>query len=112
MSVVVVAVIRPKPDHTQRILDAFAEVSPLVHDEAGCELYAAHTDGSAVVMVERWTSRDDLAAHSAGEPLKRLRSVLQESVDSAPEMWALDEVPLGDPAKGTIQITPDSRQRR
>jgi quinol monooxygenase YgiN len=104
LAVVVVGVIRPKPDLTQRVLDASAEVSPAVHGEPGCELYAAHTDGSAVVVVERWTTQEDLSAHSGGEPLKRLRALLEGAVERPPEMWFLDEVPLGDPTKGTIHI--------
>ena len=49
MSVVVVAVLTPKPGRSQEVLDAFSVVGPKVHAEAGCELYAAHTDGDLIV---------------------------------------------------------------
>jgi quinol monooxygenase YgiN len=104
VAVIVVAVIRAKPSMTQQVLDAFAEVSPVVHEEPGCELYAAHSDGTAVVMVERWASKQDLEAHSSGAPLKRLGELIGPALEQAPEVWTLDEVPLGDPGKGSIPV--------
>jgi quinol monooxygenase YgiN len=99
---VVVAVIRPKSGSTRRVLDAFAEVSPMVHQEHGCELYAAHTDGQLVVMVERWSTQQDLDAHAAGEALKRLHELFDGVVDAPSDVWRLRAVPLGDPRKGAI----------
>ena len=102
MPVTVVAVFTPKPGETARVLDAFAEVSPRVHREAGCEFYAAHTDGDSVVMVERWDTRADLDAHASGAPLARLNELTAGSLVRPYDVWLLDSVPLGDPAKGTI----------
>lgn len=102
MSVVVVAVIEPKPGRTQDVLDAFAEVSPLVHEEPGCELYAAHTDGSSVVMVERWASPEDLQAHATGAALATLSTLFGDALTKPATVYALQTVPIGDPAKGTI----------
>jgi len=42
MSIVVVATITPKPEHTDEVAAAFAGVIPQVHAEDGCELYALH----------------------------------------------------------------------
>jgi quinol monooxygenase YgiN len=103
MSVVVVATLTPAPGRTQDVLDAFAAVSPLVHVEAGCELYAAHTDGSLVVMVERWSSPEDLSAHAAGEALAELNRLTEGALAGEPIVRVLNNVPLGDPVKGTIQ---------
>lgn len=99
---VVVAIQTPKPGRLQDVLDAFAEVSPLVHQESGCEFYAAHTDGRVCVMVERWTTRADLDAHASGAPLKRLLDLFGDALERPYDVWVLDEVPLGDPAKGII----------
>lgn len=103
-SVIVVAVLSARPGMGHRIIDAFREVSPRVHAEAGCELYAAHReqDGDTVVMVERWSSRAALDAHAAGEALARLNQ-LNEGVLRRPyDVWFLDAVPLGDEVKGVI----------
>ncbi|TFD27598.1 putative quinol monooxygenase [Cryobacterium cryoconiti] len=103
MSVVVVAILTPKPGRSQEILDAFAVVSPLVHAEPGCELYAAHTDGDLVVMVERWASPADLAVHATGAGIARLGALTDDALAVPTDVKVLQNVPLGEPAKGTIQ---------
>jgi len=100
---VVVAIQTPKPGRLQDVLDAFAVVSPLVHEEQGCELYAAHTDGDVCVMVERWTTQADLDAHAAGEPLKELQRLWGDALVKPYDVWVLKNQPLGNAAKGTIQ---------
>ena len=103
MSVVVVAVLTPKPGRSQEILDAFAVVSPTVHAETGCELYAAHTDGDLVVMVERWASVADLAVHATGAGITELGALTDDALAAPTDVKVLQNVPFGDPAKGTIQ---------
>jgi len=103
MSVVVVAVITPLEGHLQNVIEAFAAVSPKVHAESGCELYALHHDADQVIMVERWTSQADLAAHAAGAPITELNALLADHVSGPTDVSVLETVPLGDPAKGTIQ---------
>lgn len=109
MSVTVVALLHPHPGKASGVLASFAQVSPLVHEEPGCELYAAHTDGDLVIMVERWTTRADLDAHSGGAALELLRDLNEGLLARAADVYVLDEVPLGDPAKGVIpRPTPDA----
>lgn len=102
--VTVVAILTPRPGHTQDVLGSFAKVSPLVHREKGCELYAAHTDGHVVVMIERWTTREDLDAHASGEVLKLLNEFNVGLLERPYDVWFLENVPLGDPNKATIPI--------
>ncbi|HEY8911693.1 antibiotic biosynthesis monooxygenase family protein [Lacisediminihabitans sp.] len=103
MSVIVVATLTPAPGRTQDVLDAFGAVSPLVHEEPGCELYAAHTDGNLVIMVERWRSREDLDAHAAGAALVELNRLNEGALAAETVVHVLRNVPMGDPVKGTIQ---------
>ena len=104
MSVSVVAVLRVRPGKGAQVIDAFREVSPLVHEEPGCELYVAHLEqgGDTVVMVERWTTRADLDAHSAAAPVARLNELNAELLAGPVEIFLLDEVPIGDPVKGHL----------
>ena len=106
MSLTVVAVLQAKPGKGAAVIESFREVSPLVHEESGCELYAAHLeqDGDTVVMVERWSTRADLDAHAAGAPLQRLNELNAELLTKPYDVWFLDNVPLGDPAKGSIPL--------
>ncbi|MBG6057717.1 quinol monooxygenase YgiN [Cryobacterium sp. MP_M5] len=103
MSVVVIATLTPKPGRNQEILDALAVVAPKAHAEPGCELYAAHTDGDRVFMVERWSTAEDLAAHAAGPAIAELNALTGDAVAGPAEVHVLTNVPFGDPAKGTIQ---------
>jgi quinol monooxygenase YgiN len=104
MSLTVVAVLTAKPGRGRDVIESFREVSPLVHAESGCELYAAHLeqDGDTVVMVERWSTRADLDAHAAGAPLARLNELNADLLVRPYDVWLLDPVPLGDPVKGTV----------
>ena len=104
MPISVVAVLQAKPGMGARVIDAFRLVSPLVHEETGCELYAAHLEqgGDVVMMVERWTTRADLDAHAAGAALERLNVLNADLLVRPYDVWFLDSVPLGDPAKGVI----------
>ena len=104
MAVTVVAVLTAKPGMGSAVIESFREVSPLVHAEPGCELYAAHLeqDGDTVVMVERWTTRADLDAHATGAPLARLSELNADLLESPYDVWFLDPVPLGNSEKGTI----------
>jgi quinol monooxygenase YgiN len=104
MSLVVVAVLSAKPGSGPGVIAAFREVSPPVHDEPGCELYAAHLEqgGDTVVMVERWSTRKHLDAHAAGVPLARLNELVADLLERPYDVWFLDGVPLGAAAKGSI----------
>ncbi|WP_334172697.1 putative quinol monooxygenase [Sinomonas sp.] len=105
MPVTVVAVLTAKPGLGAAVIESFREVSPLVHAEPGCELYAAHLeqDGDTVVMVERWATRGDLDAHAGGAALRRLNELNQDLLQRPYDVWFLDPVPLGHPAKGTVE---------
>ncbi len=108
MTIHVVAILTPKPGRVQDLLANFERVCPLVHQEPGCELYAVHTDREIVVMVERWTSRESLDGHIDGEPLALLNT-LNEGVLVRPyDVWFLDAVEFGDPAKGRIPTLPSA----
>ncbi|MFD0790241.1 putative quinol monooxygenase [Microbacterium insulae] len=100
----VIAVLTAKPGMGPRVIDAFRVVSPLVHQERGCELYAAHLeqDGDVVIMVERWTTRADLDAHAAGVALRRLNELNADLLVRPYDVWFVDAVPLGDARKGEI----------
>lgn len=104
MQVTVVAVLHAMPGLASRVIKAFEEVSPLVHNESGCELYAAHLEqgGDAVVMVERWSSLEDLQAHASGDPLKKLNELTAGLLIKPYDVWFLDAVALGDSVKGQI----------
>ena len=103
MSVVVVATISPKAEHTEEVRQAVLETVPRVHEEPGCERYSLHQgrDG-ALVMVEKWESPEALAAHGKAEPLSALSGKLEGKLTGPPSVTVLDALPAGDPAKGAL----------
>jgi quinol monooxygenase YgiN len=103
MPVAVVVTTTPKPGRQQDLLDAYAVVVPLVHEEQGCEKWAIHTTKSGdVVLVESWTTMDDLRAHAAGPLVPQLNELKGDAADGESQIVILRSVPMGDPAKGVV----------
>jgi quinol monooxygenase YgiN len=102
MSIVVVATISPKPEHTDAVAAAFAGIIPQVHAEDGCELYALHRAGDQLIMIERWASEEALAVHSRGAALAALNPMLRGKLTGPAQIVVSHPVPAGDPAKGQL----------
>jgi len=102
MSVVVVATIVPIPEHRTEVIEAIRGTIELVHGEDGCELYSLNEAPDRLVMIEKWASREALAAHSAGPNLAALGPKLAGKVTAAPEVVVLRQVLAGDPVKGAL----------
>lgn len=103
MSVVVVAILTPKPGRLADLIAAFDVVTSKVHDENGCELYAVHSDGTTCVMVEQWSSPEALDAHASGEVMKELEQLWGDSLAKPFEAWVVENIPMGIAALGTIR---------
>ncbi|MEU6775221.1 putative quinol monooxygenase [Streptomyces sp. NPDC046759] len=100
---VVIARLIPAPGQVQNVLDVYRELAPLVHQEPGCGLFALHTDGEGVFIVEHWLTSEDFQAHLAGSNLRRIRDATKPLLAAPSEIWPVESVPLGDPDKGVIQ---------
>lgn len=60
--------IQTKPGRGAEQIAAFRELAPVVRAEEGCLQYDLHPvagDDDRFVLLERWTSKDALAAHDA-----------------------------------------------
>ena len=102
MSIVVVATITPKPEHTDEVAAAFAEIIPQVHAEDGCELYALHRAGDQLIMIERWSSAGALDQHSRGAALAALNPRLRGKLTGPAQIVVSHPLPAGDPVKGQL----------
>ena len=98
---IVAARVYPKPGRLQDVIDVYAGFVPLVHKEPGCELFALHTDGETVFLVEKWATPADLQGHADGL-YPQIRAGVSDLVDRAPDVWIGDGLPFGEAAKGTI----------
>ena len=99
---IVVARVYPKPGRLQEVIDVYADTVSLVHQEPGCELFALHTDGETVFVVERWATPADLQGHAAGPAYAQIRAGIRDLVDHTADVWVLDPLLFGGAAKGTI----------
>ena len=101
----VVAIIHPLPGKRDEIIEAFRVVSPLVHQEEGCELYALQSTqvGEGLIVIERWSTADDLQAHATGAAMDKLNELSAHLRATASDVILVDQVPLGDPSKGVIR---------
>ncbi len=101
----VIATIHPLPGKVQEIVEAFRVVSPLVHQESGCELYALQVDQNAekVYVLERWSTAADLDAHATGAAMDKLNELSAHLRAAPTDVARVDDVPLGDPARGVLR---------
>jgi quinol monooxygenase YgiN len=103
---IVVARVYPKPGRLQEVIDVYARIVPLVCEEPGCELFALHTDGETVFVVEKWAAPADLQGHADGAAYAQIRAGISELVDHPADVWVLDPLLFGEAAKSTIGPAP------
>jgi quinol monooxygenase YgiN len=103
MSVEVVAEIRLVEGKEAEGLEAIRAAVEATHaKDQGCLLYALHrdvADPTHLVMVEKWESIEDLAAHGRSEHLAALGG--HPALDGAPRVLVLEGLGFGDD-KGTL----------
>ena len=109
---IVVARVYPKPGRLQEVIGVYAPIVPFVHQEPGCELFALHTDGETVFVVEKWATPADLHGHADGAAYAQIRAGISGLVEHAADVWVLDPLPFGDAAKGTIVSAPNAITNR
>ena len=102
MSIVIFVEYTPKEGQKDALLEALTAGAASVHAEPGCEKYAFHTSKEKVYLIESWASKEELAAHGEGEPLKALRDATADLVAEAPKLTMLRPAPSGDPSKGQL----------
>jgi quinol monooxygenase YgiN len=103
VSVVVTATLHPAPGRTDEVLAGIAEAIDGIHAETGCLLYATHrADDGTVVLLEKWATEHDFAAHSTGAARDALRARLDGLMAAPTEVSVITAVPLGDPVKGAL----------
>jgi quinol monooxygenase YgiN len=100
--VVVVATIYPSQTHRAEVAELYEQVISEVHTEDGCELYALHEMPDRLVMIEKWASREALAAHADGAALAHLRPRLEGKLDRPSEVQLMDAHPAGTATQGAL----------
>lgn len=102
MSTVVVATVVPLPGEREAVLAAFEKAVPLVHAEAGCELYALHEAPDKVVMIEKWANQEAIQGHLQGAPFQELHTALEGKIDGELQVMVLSPHPAGTAGQGAL----------
>ena len=71
MSVGVVATIVRLAGHRDEVIATMKQTIAKVHEEDGCELYSLYVAPDRLIMIEKWASREALAAHSKRRGARR-----------------------------------------
>jgi len=101
--VVVTAYFYPAPGQHDQVVQALRPAIAAVHEESGCELYTIHDapDGT-IVMIEKWSSVDELDDHGAGEAVRALNASLEGLLASPVEVTRLVPIPAGTEKQGQL----------
>ena len=84
---IVIATFTPTPDHYDEVKRVLLEVSPEVHLEEGCELYALHEEVEGrLVLVEKWTTRELWMTHLSLETVARIEKAIEGLLESDVEV--------------------------
>ncbi len=104
--VVVVATIRPLPEHRAEVIAALEKAIADVHaHDDGCLLYALHEGDDRLVFVEKWTSAEALAEHSRGAALVELNQALSGRLAGPTDVQVLRPHPAGHAGPGHPVVT-------
>ncbi len=102
-AVVVVATLRPLPEHRAEVIAAMERVIADVHaHDDGCLLYALNEGDDRLVMVEKWASAEALDEHSRGPALAELNEALNGRLAGGLDVQVLRPHPAGTPDQGTV----------
>jgi quinol monooxygenase YgiN len=86
-AVSVVAVLHPVPEKVDEAVAAVLRAVAGIQAEEGCEQYAPHLgDDGTIIILERWSSREALAAHNVGAPVQVLRDGVKGLMASPPDV--------------------------
>ncbi|MGO2660373.1 putative quinol monooxygenase [Mycetocola reblochoni] len=101
--VVVTAHFTAQPGKLDELRAALVASIPAVHEEEGCELYAIHDapDGT-ILMIEKWSSRALLDAHSVGAPVAALNAAIAGAAAADPVVVIMDPIPAGTEVQGQL----------
>jgi quinol monooxygenase YgiN len=101
--VIVTAEFHPLPGRSPGVLEAIHAAIPAVHEEDGCILYAINTgENGALFMIEKWRDAESLAAHAAGEPVRKLNESLEGLVSAPATVLTFAPSPAGQDGKGAL----------
>ena len=103
MPVIVVATVIPVSEHRASLVAAFEQAIATVHaEDEGCELYALHEGEDRLVMVEKWTTAESLAAHGQTPVMQKFLDAIDGKIVGEVDLQFLRPHPAGSPEQGAL----------
>jgi quinol monooxygenase YgiN len=97
MTVVVVATIHPKSESVDQVIDLFEKtITRVQQEDAGCELYAMHTEADTIVVIEKWADAEAHQAHLTSPAMNEMNAAVEELLADKTQITVLQPHPVGD----------------
>jgi quinol monooxygenase YgiN len=103
--IVVVGSFTAQPGKETEAAEAFEALMAPTHAEDGCILYALHQgaeDPRRLAFVERWSSREALAAHLASPHIQAVLARAPELFSDGGDIVVYNAVAAGETSKGSL----------
>lgn len=100
----VVAVFSPKPERYKEVYDLLHRITPLVHEEPGCEFYTMNEDvDGRIIQIEAWTTKQHWLDHIDAPTVKEILSTVEGKLIKDIDVYEMYNVPVGRSGKGSIR---------
>lgn len=99
----VVAVFTPKPEYYAEIKDLLFRITPLVHDEPGCEFYTMNEDvDGRLIQIEAWTTKQHWLDHIEQQTVLDILAGVEDKLTKDIEVYEMYNLPTGTSGKGVL----------
>jgi quinol monooxygenase YgiN len=99
----VIAIFTPKPEHLDEIKTMLLRITPLVHEEVGCEFYTLNQDVEGrLIYVEAWSTRQHWLDHMEEPTVKEILAGVEGKLVKDVEVYELYNLPTGLTGKGVL----------
>jgi quinol monooxygenase YgiN len=102
MSVLVLATVKPYPQHRSEVTAALASLVSSAHAERGVELFALLEGEHDLIILQKWTDQAAIDAHIAAPLSVELRHRLASKLQEVPTHTYLTPIPVGNGPLGSI----------
>lgn len=99
----VVAIFTPKPEFHSEVKELLYKITPLVHDEPGCEFYTMNEDADGrLIQIEAWTTREHWVEHIKQQTVIDILSGVEGKLTKDVEVFEMYNIPTGTSGKGSL----------
>lgn len=103
---VVVAIFTPKPEFRDDIRQLLYRITPLVHDEPGCEYYTMNEEvNGKFIHIEAWTTKQHWLDHIEKSTVVEILAGVEGKLERDVEVFEMYNVPTGNSGKGTLSAS-------